>query len=133
MRCDTAAGAVPLAAAVLAVAVAAVFAGCSRESSEKAARWTGGDPERGKIAVRKFGCSSCHTIPGVPGADGLVGPPLAHVASRGYIAGKLTNTPEHMESFIAKPHGADPSIVMPEMGIPEQDVRDIAAYLYTLR
>jgi cytochrome c2 len=62
-----------------------------------------------------------------------VGPPLTHVASRVYIAGKFPNTPDHMREFISRPHVADPTIAMPEMGIPDQDVRDIAAYLYTLR
>ena len=121
------------AAGALTLVLAAAFVACSRQSSEEAERWTGGEPSRGRVAVRRFGCSSCHTIPGVPGADGLVGPPLTHVASRSYIAGKLTNTPDNMERFIARPHSADPSIAMPEMGIPQQDVRDIAAYLYTLR
>jgi cytochrome c2 len=118
---------------LLTILLAAGSAACSRESEEKAAQWTGGVPSRGRDAIRRFGCASCHTIPGVPGADGLVGPPLTRIASRAYIGGKLTNTPEHMKSFIAKPHAADPNIAMPDMGIPERDVRDIAAYLYTLR
>jgi cytochrome c len=121
------------AAFALSLLFAAAFPACSRESAQKAARWTGGNPGRGPAAIRRFGCSSCHTIPGVPGADGLVGPPLTHIASRAYIAGKLTNTPENMMRFIERPHGADPNIAMPEMGIPDPDVRDIAAYLYTLR
>jgi cytochrome c2 len=112
---------------------AVAFAGCSRESNERAARWTGGNPNLGKTAIRRYGCSSCHTIPGVPGADGLVGPPLDHIASRVYVAGKRTNTPENLMDFIARPHGTDRAIAMPDMGIPERDVRDIAAYLYTLR
>ena len=82
--------------------------------------------------MRRYGCSSCHSIPGVPGADGLVGPPLDRIASRAYIAGRTTNTPENMMRFLAHPHGTDPQTAMPEMGIPDRDVRDLAAYLYTL-
>lgn len=106
---------------------------CGNPSKEEAARWTGGDPSRGKLAIRRFGCSSCHTIPGVPGADGLVGPPLDRIASRVYLAGRVTNTPKNMMDFLAHPHGTDPATAMPEMAIPDRDVRDIAAYLYTLR
>jgi cytochrome c2 len=106
---------------------------CSRESSESATRETAGDPGRGRAAIRRVGCSSCHTIPGVPGADGLVGPPLTHIASRTYIAGNLTNTPEHLRTFIARPHGSGPRIAMPDMGISDPDLADITAYLYTLR
>lgn len=118
---------------MLLVALVAGAARCGGDAAKEASRWTGGEPSRGKATIRKFGCASCHTIPGVPGADGLVGPPLDRIASRGYIAGHLTNTPANMMRFLAHPHGTDPRTSMPEMGIPDRDVRDIAAYLYTLR
>jgi cytochrome c2 len=114
--------------AILAMAAAA----CANRDGQ-ARRWTGGDAYRGKMHARKYGCSSCHSIPGVPGADGLVGPPLEHIASRAYVAGRLANTPENLVQFISHPHGVERETAMPEMGIPEQDARDIAAYLYTLR
>jgi len=113
--------------------LAAVTIGCGREAREQAKRWTGGDPSRGKTAIPRFGCSSCHTIPGISGADGLVGPPLDRIANRMYIAGSVPNTPQNMIRFLAHPHGPNPTTAMPEMSIPERDVRDIAAYLYTLR
>lgn len=107
--------------------------GCNREAELQASMWTGGFPARGKVAVRRYGCVTCHTIPGVPGADGLVGPPLDRMASRAYIAGRLTNTPQNLMGFVKHPHGVEGRIAMPEMGIPDRDVRDIAAYLYTLK
>jgi cytochrome c len=106
---------------------------CGREQRERAKRWTGGDPSRGETAIRHFGCSSCHTIPGIRGADGLVGPPLDRIAGRLYIAGSVPNTPQNLMRFLAHPHGPHPTTAMPEMQIPERDIRDIAAYLYTLR
>jgi len=116
--------------AVLALAGAL---GCHGEDEKQAARWTGGDPQRGRAAMRRFGCSSCHSIPGVPGADGLVGPPLDKIANRLFIAGRTANTPENMMRFLAHPHGTEPHTAMPEMGIPDREVRDLAAYLYTLK
>src|SRR5215467_2596066 len=58
-----------------------------------AAAMTGGNPARGKEELRQYGCVSCHTIPGIRGANALVGPSLEHIPSRMYIAGVLPNTP----------------------------------------
>lgn len=93
----------------------------------------GGDIERGRVAIRQYACQTCHFIPGVTGADKLVGPPLSGIASRKYLAGVLTNTPEHMVEWIRHPQRIDPLSAMPELGVSERDARDIAAYLYTLR
>lgn len=93
----------------------------------------GGDAQAGRQDIRKYGCYACHTIPGVAGARGLVGPPLDGIRNRQYIAGELPNTAENLMKWIQHPHQVEPHTVMPEMGVSEQDSRDIAAYLYTLR
>ena len=93
----------------------------------------GGDVENGKLLLRQFACGSCHEIPGVAGARGKVGPPLAGVARRVYIAGVLPNTPESMAAFIRAPHKADPRSAMPDLGVTEPHARDMVAYLYTLK
>ena len=107
--------------------------GCGHGNEKVAAQLTGGDPRRGEAAIRRHGCGSCHAIPGIAGAGGLVGPPLDRIASRAYIAGRLTNTPQNLMAFVKHPHGVAGRIAMPEMAIPDRDVRDIAAYLYTLK
>ncbi|MFL6200712.1 MAG: c-type cytochrome [Thermoanaerobaculia bacterium] len=107
-------------------------AACSSKE-EKAARMTGGDPGLGKLAIRQYGCSACHTIPGVEGAEGLVGPPLDRIGSRVYLAGRLSNTPENLMRWIRDPQTVEPGTAMPDMHVTEQDGRDIAAYLYTLQ
>ena len=103
------------------------------DARNAAAAMTGGDPERGAVIARKYGCQACHTIPGVVGADGLVGPPLSGIASRSYIGGVLANTPENMVRWIRDPKGVDSLTAMPNTGVTESDARHIAAYLYTLR
>jgi cytochrome c len=111
-------------------------AGCNRARGatyENAVRLTGGDPHAGATHIRQYGCSSCHTIPGIPGARGLVGPPLNNIAVRQIIAGQLPNTPENTMLWIRHPRSVLPHTVMPEMGVTEQDSRDITAYLYTLK
>ena len=94
---------------------------------------TGGDPTRGRALLRPYGCASCHTIPGVVGADGLVGPPLAGIANRVYVGGVVTNTPQNLIRWILNPKAIDPMTAMPSVGVTEDQARDIAAYLYTLR
>ncbi|RTL88487.1 MAG: c-type cytochrome [Hyphomicrobiales bacterium] len=94
---------------------------------------TGGNPQRGAEAIAAIGCGACHTIPGVNGANGLVGPPLNRIGRRLYIAGLLRNTPENLEAWLQDPQKIVPGNVMPNMGISKEQSRDIAAYLYTLR
>jgi cytochrome c1 len=72
------------------------------------------------------------TIPGVSGAEGLVGPPLDRMGKRVYIAGVLRNTPDNMITWLRNPQSFVPNNAMPNMGIDHQQARDIAAYLYTL-
>jgi putative membrane protein len=120
-------------ATLVSLASAAALSGCGGNVDRQAAELTGGDPNRGRAIVAKYGCDTCHTIPGVRTARARVGPPLEGVATRVYIAGHVPNTPGNMEDFIRYPHRHDPLTVMPETGVTEQDARDLAAYLYTLR
>lgn len=90
----------------------------------------GGDAERGKLAVQRFGCVACHLVPGVPGYGANVGPPLEGMAGRAYIAGVIANTPANMVRWLQHPPAVDPLTAMPDLGVSERDARDIAAYLY---
>ena len=95
-------------------------------------RVDGGEPRRGERAIVAYGCGSCHVIPGIPAAKGRVGPPLTDFADRAYVAGREPNEPETLVRWIRDPHQVDPHTVMPDLGVSEQDARDIASYLYTL-
>lgn len=106
--------------------------GCEN-AEQTARRLTGGEPEHGRTLIRTYGCQTCHTIPGVPGADGMVGPPLDRIASRSYLAGRLPNNPENLLRWIRDPQGISPGTAMPNLHVTEKDGRDIAAYLYTLK
>jgi len=106
---------------------------CSREAERTAAALTGGKPGIGKQVIQQYGCASCHTIPGILGANALVGPSLEHIASRMYIAGVLPNTAENMRRWLQDPPAVDPLTAMPNLGVTEADARDMAGYLYTLR
>jgi cytochrome c len=92
-----------------------------------------GDPERGRLLLRQFGCGACHRISGVADAQGNVGPPLDGVAKRVYLAGLVPNTPDGMARWIRTPKAHDPQTAMPDLGVSEEHARDMVAYLYMLR
>ena len=87
------------------------------------------DAARGKLALTQWACQACHPIPGVTGPDTHVGPPLKDLAKRRFIAGTLPMGEENLVRWITKPHEVDPATAMPQLGVPERDARDIAAYL----
>jgi cytochrome c len=113
------------------VVVALVLVACP-STPDRVPAVPDGDPERGRAAITAFGCAACHAVPGVREADALVGPPLDHFARRGIIAGRHPNRPEVLIEWIMRPQRMNPGSGMPDMGVPEQVARDIAAYLYTL-
>lgn len=117
-------------AAALAALIAATA--CDR-ADDHLSLIVGGDAERGRTVIKKYGCNTCHTIAGVQGADGLVGPPLTGIAQRMYIGGVTTNTPDHMIAWIQNPKQFDSKTAMPNLGVPHRDAVDIASYLYTLK
>ena len=114
-----------------AIVVTMLIAACARRSSS-AHVVEGGNAERGRGLIRVYGCGSCHTVPGVRGANALVGPNLEGIASRSYIAGVLPNDPENMVRWIENPPAVDSKTAMPNLNVPDRDARDIAEYLYRL-
>jgi cytochrome c2 len=91
-----------------------------------------GDAARGRQALFQYACNACHTIPGVTGAKVQVGPPLAGIAQRSLIAGRLPNTQDNMVKWLRRTQEVKPLTAMPQLGVTEQDARDIAAYLAAL-
>jgi cytochrome c2 len=121
---------------VVAVTLSLFAAACTDRAQEEQAiaqAMTGGNAARGAAAIARYGCGSCHIIPGVSGASGLVGPPLSGIGSRTYVAGVLQNTPPNMIRWIENPPAVDEHTVMPALGVTHQDAIDIAGYLYTLK
>jgi cytochrome c len=113
-----------------------LLAGCETWSAgdptPSARRLTGGEPARGPRAALRYGCGTCHQIPGVPGARSTVGPPLGGMATRAMLAGKYSNSPKNLIEWIRHPQSMQPGSAMPDMAVTEQDGKDLAAYLYTL-
>jgi len=117
---------------VMSLLLSASLVGCQR--AEDRPRWQMRDANaaNGPALIVRYGCGACHDVPGVDGANGHVGPPLTHFGHRVYIAGVLHNTPDNLIRWLRRPQSVVPGNAMPDMGVTEQDARDIAAYLYTL-
>jgi cytochrome c1 len=110
---------------------AAALAGC--EDTEPVVIVPGGQPARGEMVIEASGCGACHTIPGVRGARGLVGPPLTSFGRRTFIAGEVPNTPANLVRWVRDPQSIAPRTAMPDLGLNEMQARDVAAFLYTMR
>ena len=80
-------------------------------------------------------CVGCHTIPGIPGATGTVGPNLAGVASRTKIAGGAVNNtgPDDLKKWISNPAALKPGTLMPNVGLTDDEATKIVAFLETLK
>jgi cytochrome c oxidase subunit 2 len=108
-----------------------------------------GDATSGERLVTAGTCVACHTINGVPHMRAHVGPDLTHVGSRLTIAGGLfPNTPRYMAAWIKNARAMKPGAFMQTLGIGQYDpilkqtlsvglndqqVADIVAYLQTLK
>lgn len=95
----------------------------------------GGDPTVGAQLIVQKGCPACHTIPGIAGANGTIGPNLGGVASRTKIAGGAVpnNGPNDLKAWIMNPPGLKPGTIMPNLHLTDQEATNIVAYLETLK
>ena len=87
----------------------------------------------GHQAIIDHGCGSCHVIPSVGLATGRVGPKLDDFVNQSYIAGILPNNADNLVKWIRHPEQVNPDTAMPNLGVSENDARNIAAYLYQAR
>lgn len=122
-----------LVARIFCGALVLALSGCARPAGSAAEQLTGGNAHTGQHLIYAYGCGSCHVIPGIAEANGAAGPPLDGFGSRVYIAGSLTNEPNHLVTWIVDPQRIVPGNAMPALGVTEAQARDMAAYLYTLR
>jgi cytochrome c oxidase subunit 2 len=108
-----------------------------------------GNPANGATLVTRGSCIGCHAIKGVPGMVANIGPDLTHVATRHTIAGGLfPNDTRHLFAWIKNSRAMKPGVLMPtqgkgqfdpvvkqtmSIGLTDQQVADVVAYLQTLK
>ena len=100
---------------------AAAQGGAPAQSAEYAA---------GEKLFMTKGCMGCHSMQAVGAPKGLIGPNLANVGSRAYIAaGWLRNTDENLERWIREPQAVKKGVLMPNLGVTVDEARALRAYL----
>src|SRR4051812_14852061 len=76
------------------------------------------------------GCVGCHSLQAVNAPKGMVGPNLANVGARSYIAaGTLKNTDENLARWIQNPQGIKKGVLMPNLGVSPPEAQALVAYL----
>jgi cytochrome c oxidase subunit 2 len=91
-----------------------------------------GDAAAGGQVFARSACALCHAVRGT-GAGGGVGPDLTHVASRRTLAGRLPNRTGELMAWIADPQALKPGVLMPAVPLATDELRQVVAYLQTLR
>jgi cytochrome c1 len=115
------------------VVICLAAAGCTGGQDLQYSAASVENAHQGKKVIEEKGCGSCHTIPGIYTARGMVGPPLTFFSRRTMIAGELPNTPDNLVRWIKDPKAVEPGTAMPDLGLTDEQARDVTAYLYTLR
>ena len=91
-------------------------------------------PAEGELAVAGQGivettCAGCHTVRGTRAA-GQIGPDLTHVASRETLAsGMFENSTERLRAWLANPPEEKPGSKMPDLGLSDEQLDQLVAYL----
>jgi mono/diheme cytochrome c family protein len=80
-------------------------------------------------------CTRCHTLQGVPGASGGVGPDLSHVATAAAQRKAGMSVEEYLRESIVDPDAFTvpgyPRGLMPKLPLDQQQVDDLVAFLRT--
>lgn len=91
------------------------------------------DAVAGKQVFLAKPCAACHAVRGTD-ARGTAGPDLTHIASRSTIAaGLLPTTRGSLAAWIADPQTLKPGNNMPMVPLSSDELRQVSAYLESLR
>jgi cytochrome c oxidase subunit 2 len=90
----------------------------------------GPDYATGEKLFQSKGCVACHALYAVNAPKGMIGPNLANVGARSYIAaGTLKNTDENLGRWIRDPQAIKKGVLMPTLGVTEPEARALVAFL----
>ncbi len=103
------------------------------------------DPATGQLAAEgqelfeSQQCYTCHAVAGYEEATGTaadvrIGPDLTHFASRRMFAGGVfdVDDPEQLKAWLRNPQAVKAGSQMPNLGLSDDQIDALTAYLYTL-
>jgi cytochrome c oxidase subunit 2 len=111
------------------------FAAWTRTQKEPATAPAPGSPAAAgsQLFIQK-GCAGCHTVEGVPAAVGKQGPNLSHYGNRSTVAaGVAENNAENLGRWLRDPPGFKPGALMPNLGLNDDEIAALTAYLHSLK
>ena len=145
MLVNTLVGRAGLVVAVLVLGVLSSAAGLAQPVRSDVAT-TQVDPQvlQGAMVIQQRGCGTCHTIPGIPGANGQLAPNLGPhddvppIASRSPIAtyprGAVpNNSQDDLVAWIVDPASLKQGTAQPDLGLSPDEAAAAAAYLYAIQ
>jgi cytochrome c oxidase subunit 2 len=86
----------------------------------------------GESLFRERKCLDCHAISARDDRR-LIGPPLAHIASRRFLGGNLPNTAANLSRWITSPQSILPGNRMPDSNVPAGEAQELTRFLETRR
>src|SRR5439155_12628396 len=87
------------------------------------------ETEGGKLFLSK-GCVGCHALNAFNAPTGMIGPNLANVGARTFIAaGTLKNTDENLARWIQNPQAIKTGVLMPNLGVSPSEAQALVAFL----
>ena len=79
-------------------------------------------------------CAICHSVRGLPGNHGVLGPDLTHLMGRHTIAaGTLTNNTANLAAWISNAQGIKPGVDMPTENLSGPQLQALLAYMKSLK
>ena len=78
-------------------------------------------------------CASCHAVDSTALEAANIGPNLTHFAGRSTFAGAIfKRTDENLAAWLENPAGVKPGALMPDVGLTQEQIDALVAYLQTL-
>ena len=104
------------------------FEGWLREQTRPPAPPVTPDAIAGERLYQRLACTNCHA------SSVAVGPDLTHMASRATLAGGvIQNTPANLTRWLGNPDAVKRGSLMPAFHLDERSLRQLVAYLETLK
>ena len=94
------------------------------------AKYTKGDPKRGKELIKTVGCLSCHGVEGLEEESAKVS---AYAGPYLTATGSKIKNPDWISSWIKRPSHYQEDTIMPSFRLTDKEAQDITAYLMGLR
>ena len=91
---------------------------------------TSADVQAGRQLFLAKGCVACHRAPGIPEAQGTIGPNLRGVGNRAThpkIADAVENTPQNMKRWLIDPTRLKPGTSMPGLDLTDDEANKLLA------